>query len=173
MNALEKSKRKPTQYNRILLFIVGLIMVSALCAGLMKFLVLMLNNPYVICFYTPFPSYADLESKASFKLPLSARNIEYGAQGSTDACAFWLKFEIDADDLKVFQNSRVMTVFERDDIEEFFLRVLQKRGWPKSAQFMTEYALINDYTQQWTFVDTTDKSRVIFTCSFMKLLYSF
>jgi hypothetical protein len=108
-----------------------------------------------------FPLMPILEKKASFKLPPSAQNIEYHAQGSTDACAFWLKFEIKADDLKVFQSSRVITIFEHDDSEEFFHRVLQKRGWPESAQFMTEYALINDYTQQWGFVDTTDTSRLI------------
>jgi hypothetical protein len=165
MDHPEKSKRQPIIYSRkwLLIFVIGCAVL--LYASLRGLGVLMLENSYTVCFRTPFPSDENVEKTAFFELPSSARNLVYDAYNANGACRVWIKFEIDSEDLEVFQNSTLIENFETNRIirDESFKLSMQEKGWTQSTYSIAGSGNLNDYfyTSQWIFIDTTNPSSFV------------
>jgi hypothetical protein len=164
MHHPEKSKRQPSRYSKKWLFIIGC--VGLLCLGL--FGLLKSRMLYLTCFGTLFPSHADVEKAAFFKLPASAKSMDYkffkiDPPSYREGCAFWVRFEIDPGDLEALQKSTFVETFEPTQLEGYRLPYFKlKEDWVLPANALAGFGYSNNFPiGQWIFVDTTDPSKLI------------
>jgi hypothetical protein len=162
----EKSKREENPRRKNWFLIIAIPLFVCGCALPYGFVKLIWGNSYTVCFGT-FPSDEDLQKETFFKLPSSARNLTYDANGlgRKGGCTVWIKFEIDPEDLEALQKSTLVETFEDAQLEEGngFSYFMQKKGWVQPKNSIAGVGYNNDYpyTSQWVFIDTTEQNNFI------------
>jgi hypothetical protein len=130
------------------------------------------TNSYVICFGTPFPTFASVEDNAYFKFPPSARSIEYDANGVNRkaGCTIWVKFEIDGAELTTFVATTEVPALSANvpSSEGGFGFFMDKQGWTLPARVLASHTPLDAknhvgfiYADQWIVVDVADSERNI------------
>jgi hypothetical protein len=136
-----------------------------LCAAMIGFILLTANADYVVCFDTPFPALEGVEHQAFFKLPPSAQNVEYAANGTgrKGGCTIWVSFEMNSEDVESFRASTHASSFQAEPLTETLLYFMQKQGWPRPAKTLLGHEFLAGqypYAEQWIILDSKDAPTV-------------